>query len=174
MTNSPEARTTAAGTELFKRAFRDHPGGVAIVTAASPSGPVGLTASSVASVSAEPPILAFSVSTESRSASVIAGADTVLVHLLGAGQVDLARTFAARGSARFTPDMDWETLPSGEPLLHGTRWVLRCDVVGRLPLGSSVLIAAQVVEVLPQNNDGAPLVYHDRTFHWLGLDSRLP
>ena len=43
-------------TEAFKDAFRAHPAGVAIITAKGSSGPVGLTASSVSSVSAEPPM----------------------------------------------------------------------------------------------------------------------
>ncbi len=39
----------------FKSAFRNHPAGVSVVTADPGDGPVGLTATSVISVSANPP-----------------------------------------------------------------------------------------------------------------------
>ena len=68
--------------ELLKAAFRRHATGVAVVTALGPDGPVGLTASSVASVSAHPPALSFSVLTSSRTAQVVAAADVIDVHLL--------------------------------------------------------------------------------------------
>ncbi|MDR6986943.1 flavin reductase (DIM6/NTAB) family NADH-FMN oxidoreductase RutF [Paenarthrobacter nitroguajacolicus] len=150
--------------ELFRTAFRSHPAGVAIITAAGPEGPVGLTASSVASVAVDPPTLAFSV-TGGRSASHIAAAQTVMVHLAGADQVELVRTFANPAAPRFTGDMDWELLPTGEPLLRDAGWALRCEIVHRAPLGGSVLLAATVVDIRSNLSGSAPLVYHDREFH---------
>lgn len=163
---------SGADSALFRDAFRSHPGGVAVVTAASPEGPVGLTASSVASVAVDPPSLAFSVS-GGRSAVHIAEAETVVVHLMDAAQVDLVRVFATPGSARFTQAMDWETLPTGEPWLRAAPWALRCAITHRVPVGRSVLLAATVLEVLAQDGHGTPLVYHDRAFHALGEHSRI-
>ncbi|AMM30837.1 flavin reductase [Sinomonas atrocyanea] len=163
---------SGADSALFRDAFRSHPAGVAVVTAASPEGPVGLTASSVASVAVDPPSLAFSVS-GGRSAVHIAEAETVLVHLVDAEQVGLVRTFATPGSPRFTEAMDWEALPTGEPWLRAAPWALRCAITHRVPVGGSVLLAATVLEVLAQERHGAPLVYHDRAFHALGAHSQL-
>ncbi|MFA5607204.1 MAG: flavin reductase, partial [Leucobacter sp.] len=42
------------GADALKQAFREHPTGVALITAQSEDGPVGLTASSVASVGIDP------------------------------------------------------------------------------------------------------------------------
>ncbi|MBT2585274.1 flavin reductase family protein [Arthrobacter sp. ISL-95] len=152
--------------ELFRAAFRAHPAGVSIITAVGPDGAVGLTASSVASVAVDPPTLAFSV-TSGRSASHIAAAQTIVVHLVGADQLDLARTFADPSAPRFTDSMEWEVLPTGEPLLRDAVWALRCEVVHRAPLGGSVLLAARVLEVRSNPAGSAPLVYHDREFHTL-------
>ncbi|WP_405474145.1 flavin reductase family protein [Paenarthrobacter ilicis] len=149
---------------LFKSAFRSHPAGVAIVTASGPEGAVGLTASSVASVAVDPATLAFSV-TGGRSASVVAAARTIVVHLAGADHVDLVRTFADPGAPRFTEDMEWELLATGEPLLRGVPWALRCEIIHRAPLGGSVLLAAKVLDIRSWPSDSAPLVYHDRAFH---------
>ncbi|WP_159704393.1 flavin reductase family protein [Arthrobacter sp. 18067] len=150
--------------ELFKAAFRSHPAGVAIITAAGPDGAVGLTASSVASVAVDPPTLAFSV-TGGRSASHIAAAHTVVVHLVRADQVELVRAFANPAAPRFTGDMDWELLPTGEPLLREAPWALRCEIVHRAPLGGSVLLAATVLDIRSNSSSSAPLVYHNREFH---------
>ncbi|GAA3271791.1 flavin reductase family protein [Paenarthrobacter aurescens] len=152
--------------ELFKAAFRAHPAGVSIVTAMGPEGAVGLTASSVASVAVDPPTLAFSV-TGGRSASHIAAAQTIVVHLIGADHLDLARTFADPGAPRFTDGMEWELLPTGEPLLTEAAWALRCEIIHRAPLGGSVLLAARVLEIRATPSGSAPLIYHNREFHTL-------
>ncbi|GHG54259.1 flavin reductase [Sinomonas cellulolyticus] len=174
----PRTPTALAESALFRAAFRDHPSGVSIVTAASPEGPVGLTASSVASVAADPPTLAFSVS-GGRSAVHIAEALTVVVHLVDADQIGLVRMFATPGSERFTSAMDWETLLTGEPWLRAAPWALRCSIDHRMPVGPSVMLAGTVLEILTPDAaqspraPGAPLVYHDRAFHALGEHSRI-
>jgi len=152
--------------DLFRAAFRAHPAGVSIVTATGPDGAVGLTASSVASVAVDPPTLAFSV-TGGRSASHIAAAQTIVVHLIGADQLELARSFADPSAPRFTDSMDWEVLPTGEPLLKEAVWALRCEIIHRAPLGGSVLLAARVLDIRSNQSDSAPLVYHNREFHTL-------
>ncbi|MDQ4491258.1 flavin reductase family protein [Sinomonas sp. ASV486] len=170
---SPKLSLTPSESAVFREAFRSHPAGVAVVTAAGPEGPVGLTASSVASVSVDPPALAFSVS-GGRSAAQLVEAETVVVHLMDADRLDLVRTFATPGTPRFTADMDWETLPTGEPWLRQAPWALRCRIEHRVPVGSSVLLTAIVLDIRMHDDVGEPLVYHDRAFHSLGGHSLLP
>lgn len=149
--------------ELFRIAFRHHPAGVAIVTAANPD-PVGITASSVASVSADPPALSFSVS-GGRSAGRVAEADTVVVHLMDAAHVDTVTAYATTGTERFA-EGTWEPAVTGEPVLKDAPWALRCKVIERVPVGSSILVAAEVLEIL-RGEHSEPLVYHNRAFHRL-------
>jgi len=59
------AAAGAAMTEAFLAAFRHHPSGVAIITAEAGEGPVALTVSSLISISATPPMVAFSLSASS-------------------------------------------------------------------------------------------------------------
>ncbi|MHA7241022.1 flavin reductase family protein [Arthrobacter sp. TMS1-12-1] len=161
--------------ELFKDAFRTHPAGIAVITGLGPDGPVGLTASSVSSVSAEPPVLAFSVSTASRSAAALITADTLVVHLLGADQVGIAQLFATRGADRFGGVVDWRPLETGEPLLLDAPWALRCRILHRLPIGGSMILAAEVagIEQGDTRAGAVPLVYHNRSYHRLGDHSLL-
>ncbi|KIH99613.1 hypothetical protein LP52_06435 [Streptomonospora alba] len=153
--------------EGFKAAFRHHPAGVAVVTADDGEGPVGLTATSVIPVSAEPPLLAFSLSGRSSTTPRITAAETVVVHLLAAGQVEAARRFATSGIDRFADTAAWRRLPTGEPLLCDADVWLRARIAERVPAGGSTLIVAAVLHVRTGDESRFPLVYQDRTWYTL-------
>jgi flavin reductase (DIM6/NTAB) family NADH-FMN oxidoreductase RutF len=168
---------TATGTGVepellvsaFRDAFRHHPAGVAVITTRDGAGePVGLTASSVASVSLAPPALVLSVSHRSGAAAALLAADTLLVHLLEARNVELARRFATSGADRFGPDTRWAPLVTGEPWLLGAPTALRCRPLARVPVGDATVVTAEVVGVRSAGRTGRPLVHHDRGFHALG------
>lgn len=161
--------STAAPDRLtaFKDAFRTHPAGIALITAQTPEGAVGLTASSVASVGLDPTALAFSVTRATGSAGGLLEADSYVVHLLDLPQLAIAREFAVSGGERFSDSQGWSRLPTGEPHLAAARAALRCQTLTSLPVGASTLVLAEVLEVFvgPTNE---PLVYRDRTFHAVG------
>lgn len=152
---------------LFKDAFRAHPAGVAIITAQGSRGPVGLTASSVASVSAEPPALVFSVTRSTGSAGAIMAAESVLVHLLDSRHAQIARDFAASDGKRFTAEQGWEFLPTGEPHLVGVRAALRCQIMETVRVGTSTLVVAEVLDVIT-GESAHPMIYRDRAFRVTG------
>jgi len=156
--------------EGLKAAFRTHPAGVAIITASTPEGPVGLTASSVASVAVDPAAIMFSVTRATGSAGAILGAETFVVHLVDDEHAALAQSFAVSGSERFTPEQGWATLPTGEPYLAEARVALRCRPIQTVAVGSSTVVIAEVIEVL-LGVPGRPLVYLDRRFHALPHDT---
>lgn len=163
----PEAIERAATVDGFKAAFRDHPAGVSLISAATERGDVGLTASSVASVAVDPPMLSFSVTRATGSAGGLLGADTIVVHLLADQQVEVAKAFAKSGEPRFTPEQQWERLATGEPYLPGARAIMRCRIVQSIPAGSSMLVIAEVLDVLPAGSDAPSLLYQNRNFHRL-------
>ncbi|BCN44751.1 flavin reductase family protein [Prescottella equi] len=160
--------------EDFRRAFRGYPAGVAIITAQGAAGPVGITSSSVASISADPAVLGFSLQALRGSAAEIAVASSVLVHLLTADNVALARRFAASGSTRFGVDTAWSTLGSGEPLLHDTGTVLRCTPLTRTEVGQALVVTAAVTEIHDAESLAAPLVYQNRSYHCVSAWTALP
>lgn len=163
----------------FKAAFRNHPAGVSVVTADPGDGPVGLTATSVFSVSANPPLLVFSLSGHSSSAPALRRAETVVVHLLGADQIDLAKTFSTSGIDRFADTSIWTRLVTGEPVLSTANAWLRGKIVNQMEAGDSTVVAVQVLQVNIPDVDSRPaeqshpLVYHNRTWHQLGDHSAL-
>ena len=149
-------------TEGFKGAFRRYPTGVAVIGAAGPEGPVGLTASSVASVSVTPPALSFSVM-GTPPARLLLGAPSFVVHLLGQKHLGLARDFARTSRPRFTPQHGWSALPSGEPIMLSALAALRGAPLHLVPIGDATLVVTSVLEVFPGPDDGR-LIYHGRKF----------
>ncbi len=153
----------------FRDAFRHHPAGVAVVTARDGAGgPVGLTASSVASVSLSPPALVLSLSHRASATTAMLAAPSFLVHLLEARNVELARRFAGSGADRFGPATRWTPLATGEPWLPEAPTALRCRPLSRTPVGDATVVAAEVVGVRSSGRAGPPLVHHDRGYHVLG------
>jgi len=157
----------------FKLAFRNHPAGVAVITADAGSGPVGLTATSVFSVSADPAILVFSISAQSSSAPTIDKASTVVVHLLSADQLSVAKLFATSGVDRFADRSSWSRLSTGEPVLHGVPVWIRGHIISRMVAGGSTIVAVHALESHVPDLEVAPLVYHNRAWHHIGDHSKL-
>lgn len=157
--------------EEYKSVFRRHPAGVAVIAMTHAGRPAGFTATSVISVSAEPPLLAFSLAATSSCAPAVAAADTLTVSLLASHQDDVSARFATSGVDRFAAG-GWSTLPTGEPVIDGAHAWIRARVLERTPVGGSFLISllALQAEVHP---DATPLVFLDRTYHRLGPHSAI-
>jgi flavin reductase (DIM6/NTAB) family NADH-FMN oxidoreductase RutF len=159
-------RTDQAGSlhpDDLKRVFRRHPAGVVVVTGHGPGGPAGFTATSFVSLSLEPALVCFSILRTASAWRILHGVDTVLVHLLGSHQHELASRFATSGIDRFGEPTRWVRLATGEPLLEGTGSWIRGEVVQRVSLGDHILVVVRPVQA-SIDEDVDPLVYHDRAY----------
>lgn len=156
---------------VFREAFRCHPAGVAVITADPGGRPVAMTVSSLISVSAEPPTVAFSLSTRSGSTAAVLEAGSVVIHLLRYADLDLAKLGATPGADRFGPGVGWERLPTGEPRYTAPATWFRGRVKGALPVEGATLVAAELLEGATGDAPGAPehesLIYLDRRWHRL-------
>ncbi|MEH0542138.1 flavin reductase family protein [Streptomyces sp. B21-105] len=152
-----------ASPDLLRSVFRRHAAGVAVITAATPGGPVGFTATSLSSVSAEPPMLSFGIGTGASSWPAVSRARHVGVHILGEHQQELAATFARSGADRFGAPTAWHEGPEGVPVLDGVLAWLVCRVVTRVPAGDHRIVLAEVVLGDPEGA-GRPLLYHQGRF----------
>lgn len=167
MTAPSEFGTTpiAFDPAVFRSVFRRHAAGVAVITA--PGGrPAGFTATSLASVSAEPPLLCFGIGVAASAWPNVAESPFVGVHLLGEHQRELAATFARSGADRFGPATAWRTGPHGVPLLDDVSAWLVARVVARIPVGDHRIVVAQAVAADP-TGPGRPLLYHSGAFSTL-------
>ncbi|MFF7481038.1 flavin reductase family protein [Streptomyces mutabilis] len=167
MTATPGLTASPLATaDLLRSAFRRHAAGVAVITARGDAGPVGFTATSLTSVSTEPPLLSFGIGTGSSSWPTVCEAEYVGVHVLGEHQQDLATTFARSGADRFAAPTAWREGPEGVPVLDGVLAWLVCRVVARGPAGDHRVVLAEVLLGDPAGA-GRPLLYHQGRYSGL-------
>lgn len=169
----------------FREAFRRHPAGVAVVTADPGDQPVAMTVSSLISVSADPPTVAFSLSSRSGSTPAVLEAGSMVIHFLRYGDRELGQLGATPGADRFGPHVAWERLPTGEPRYKQVAIWFRARITGTLPATGATVVVAELVEGHggpasphhPPEQD--PLIYLDRRWHRLhdqrdGIASLMP
>lgn len=132
--------------------------GVTVVTTKASDGAfVGLTVSSFASVSLDPPLVLFCLDRDAGSLPAFLAADCFAVNILGAAQETVSTRFADPDAPRFSPDRvePWVT---GAPVLSDALAALDCTVSARHDGGDHVIMVGRVQRagVL---SDTEPLVY---------------
>lgn len=151
--------------EDLRRFFRNQVANVTIVTTiAGNDVPVGFTATSFASVSLRPPLVSFCLARNATCSSAFANAEYVGVHLLGAEQVALARTFATPGIDRFAQPLSWRIGPHDVPLIATLAWMV-CRIVERVTAGDHTILIAEPLTA--QYSNGAPLLYYNGQYTYL-------
>src|SRR6202158_1603850 len=113
----------------FRSAMRHLAGGVSVITVGRAQDITGMTVTSVASLSVDPPTLIVSINRESSSWPLLGRYGCFGVNILTADQVDVAERFAGKGGLkgadRFT-GAQWTTRVSGVPLLVGALSAIDC------------------------------------------------
>jgi flavin reductase (DIM6/NTAB) family NADH-FMN oxidoreductase RutF len=161
---SSNGRSSGAGADDLRRFFRRHAAAVVVVTAAHQGDPVGLLVSSLASVSASPPLVSFNVSLVSSSWPALRVAEEIGVHVLGADQVELADRFARKGADRFSAPTSWRAGLHGVPVIEGTAAWSIARIEQRVPAGDHVIVVARLLQS-DARDDVPPLVHHDGGYH---------
>jgi flavin reductase (DIM6/NTAB) family NADH-FMN oxidoreductase RutF len=154
---------TGVDAAQFRAALRRHANGVVVVTAAAQGQVAGLTVTSLVSLSLEPPLVCFAVSTAASAYPVLAACGTFEINFLAAEQAAIAARFATKGIDRFAPPTRWDRLPSGEPVLLDAPAHLRCEVSDRLVTGDHVLMIGRVLDTATRRPH-EPLVYHEGSY----------
>src|SRR5271167_2617666 len=85
---------SAISGEEFRSAMRRLAGGVSIVSGAGPAGPLGVTATAVTSLTAEPPSVLCCLNRALDLESAVKATGTFAVNMLRADHHDLAKRFA--------------------------------------------------------------------------------
>lgn len=155
--------------EAFRTAFRLHPAGVSVLAADDGTGPVGLTVTSLISVTSSPPTVGFSLSSMSSSSPHILAADTLVIHMLRQQDQWLGELCSTKNADRFGADVAWERLPTGEPRYTDIGTWFRAKIVGKLDVNGSTLVAAELLEgaVADLGPELSTIVYMDRG--WRGV-----
>jgi flavin reductase (DIM6/NTAB) family NADH-FMN oxidoreductase RutF len=159
-------RTMVTGEDL-RLLMRGFPHGVAVVTIDLDGERLGLTVSSLVSLSLEPPLVGFAVSREAALHELLRRAGVFAVNLLAGDQEALAQHFA-RG---VPPIALWHGISTisgelGAPLLEGALGWLECRTASEVEVGSHTLFLGEV-ERAERGRAAAPLVYLDQRYRSL-------
>jgi flavin reductase (DIM6/NTAB) family NADH-FMN oxidoreductase RutF len=164
---APADQAGSVSPDRFREVFRRHPAGVVVVTVDAGRGPAGFTATSLTSLSLEPPLVSFGVASTASSWPHLRDAGTAVVHFLGADQEPLARRFATSGIDRFAEPTRWSRLDGGEPVLDDAPGWLQVRVERLVAAGDHRIVIARV-ERSWLSGTHRPLLYHDGGYHGLG------
>ena len=161
-----EAHDAAA----FKKGMRALAHGVTVIAAGAGDNRVGLTATSVISLSTEPPSLLFCVSRTASARAALQPGAAVSVNVLSGTQEDIADRFAGRtgetGAARFSGG-PWRQTTAGTPVLDGALANFVCEVEETLDRHSHTIVIARVRETQASEED-CTLVYAHGRYERLG------
>lgn len=174
-TRSAAGRQSAAPRRLadkdgFRAALRHLAGGVSVVTTGRGEERTGLTATSVSSLSADPPTVMFGLNLSSSSFPVLRRHGAFGVNFLSATQKGVADRFAGRrgekGLARYA-EAEWSEGVTGAPLLVGALAALDCEVEELIERHSHAIILGRVREIR-LGRENAALLYWRGDYERLG------
>lgn len=156
-------------SRTLRNALGCFPTGVTIVTALGPGGAfVGLTINSFNSLSLDPPLVLWSLSSRSSSLRVYESAERFAVNILAEDQVALSRRFAATGPNKFH-DVAVHAGLGGIPLIDGCSAHIECRAHSSQAAGDHVLFVGRIEQV--HTSGRPPLVFVGGRYRSVGPDS---
>lgn len=143
----------------FRSALARFASGVTVITTRDADGrDLGMTATSFASVSLDPPLILVCVDHAATMRDPLATAEFFAVHVLADDQEGVSRAFARKEM----PDkFEGQPVSRGSgsvPLLHGALARLECRVHARHPAGDHDIIVGEVLAI-ELGADAEPLLY---------------
>lgn len=161
-------RAEAIDAPVFRAAFRRLVGGVSVITVGRGETRTGLTATSVASLSAEPATLTFNLNRTSSTWGLLAREGRFGVNFLAAHQQSVAERFSGvgglKGAARYE-GAEWTASRTGAPLLVGALAALDCEVEDAIERHGHVIVVGRIRAARLGSADGTgALVYADGSY----------
>lgn len=156
---STDPKTTPIPAQQLRSAMSLVPTAVAVITAATPAGPAGMTAVAVDSLSLDPPLMLVCMDRGSRTLAALQEAGRFGINLLGVDQQELAINFSAKGP----PGEKFEGIAwadrDGLPALEGTMLWFGCELRDLHDGGDHLIATGRVIDMA--ENAGDPLIFHD-------------
>lgn len=152
----------------FREALGHYASGITIIAGHHDDEPVGFTCQSFYSVSVTPPLVAFSVMTDSTTYPRIRETGRFSVNVLAADQQALASQFARKGTDKWA-GVTWRPTRTGNPVIGETVMWLDCDIWAEHEAGDHLIVLGRVSELCPPSDRrGEPLLYFQGSYRVLG------
>jgi flavin reductase (DIM6/NTAB) family NADH-FMN oxidoreductase RutF len=158
--------TGGTASESFRSAMRHLASGVSVITTGEGEHRTGMTATSVSSLSIEPPSLVVCISRTSTTLQAIRENRVFGVNFLAAGHRELADRFAGHGNvsgaARYQTG-EWITLVTGAPILADALAAIDCTIDTIMEWNTHAMVVGRV-EAVHQPGGAQALVHWRRTY----------
>ncbi|MBE0468999.1 MAG: flavin reductase family protein [Methyloprofundus sp.] len=153
----------AINNQEFKDALKLWASGVSVVTANSPKGEQGMTATSFASVSMDPPQILVCINEAAETGVAILASKKFAVNILAADQEQVSNQFAGGSSMeeRFA-NTAWYEGELGQPVFENCLASVECTVVQQVKAGTHWVIIGEIQS--KQCNEGDPLLYFNSAY----------
>lgn len=146
-----------ADRDLFRDVIGRFATGVTVITARHDDTDYGITASAVASLTLDPPMLLACVNKQTGTENAISHSGAFAVNILDEDQGEMAMRFARPDSDKFQGvEVSYGEL--GEPVLDGVLAHLECRVAEQVTGGTHSVFLAEVQKA--EAREGTPLTYY--------------
>jgi len=146
--------------------MRYWPHGVSVVTVDNDGDRMGVTVSSLVSLSLDPPLVGISIGKEASGYELLRGAGSFAVSMLGSEQEEIARRFAAG----LPPIVHWQGVDAREglvaPLIEGGVGWIEARTVAEHDVGDHTFFVGEVL-FAERGPSTHALMYRDGTYHGL-------
>jgi len=167
-TRSDLSSIACVDADAFKQGMRRFAGACNVIATVGEAGWIGVTATAVMSVTAEPARLLVCINRSAFAYNAIAQSGVLSVNVLGADQEDMAKLFAG-----MCPDVapndrfqkgSWRQGLTGAPMLETSLVSFDCQVVETIVGSSHDMFLCSVVGVAAREGSALPLIYFDGKF----------
>lgn len=153
-----------ANGEELRELMRLWPHGVSVLSVDVDGDRMGVTVSSLVSLSLDPPLVGVSIGKQASCYELLRSAGRFAISLLGADQEELARRFAAGRP----PIVHWQGVPTREgivaPLIEGALGWIEAETRSEHDAGDHTFFIADVLSIAHGPSRNA-LVYRESTYH---------
>ena len=153
----------AIDNQEFKDALKLWASGVSVVTANSSDGEVGMTATSFASVSMDPPQILVCINDSAETGVAILEDKKFAINILTTAQEQVSNQFAGGSSMqeRFA-NVVWHKGELGLPVFDEALASLECTVVQQVRAGTHWIVIGEIQSTQCQSGD--PLLYFNSSY----------
>lgn len=147
-----------ASANRFRELMAAFPTGVGVITAFRADGrPIGMTCSSICSVSLEPPTLLVALRNESPTLAAVVASSVFSLNFLHEGAREVAKLFASGDADRFD-QVDWrdDGTCGGPHLVRAAHATADCRAVRHEVVGDHTVVYGEVVATKAGPGDGQP------------------
>ena len=149
------AFTPQEDTRAYRTALGRFTTGIAVVTALTKDGPIGITVNSFASVSLDPALVLWSPDKKSSRHDPFVEADAFVIHILSADQRKISEGFVRSRSA--FEDLDVVVNEVGVPVIQNCLAVFECKKAAAHDAGDHTILVGEVYRACEK--EGEALLY---------------